>query len=201
MRNLTIPAIGLFLASFIVIPAYAGVEVVATKSLTIQPTGPRSGDAGSKYLNIEGKSNEKYASFGVLVFEMPNEILGKRIKSLTLSMFQSVPRFAKDGGIKFFLAPDLNDGGELKFDPSASGGVGSQIRSLLPLGSGEFKKIETGNLDVFSLTVDDAVRERVAKGGKVCLLIVPADEAVAATYFGATEGAKDKSPRLIFDLP
>jgi hypothetical protein len=92
-------------------------------------------------------------------------------------------------------------GGELKFDLSVADGVGSQIRSLLPLGSGEFKKIETGNLDVFSLTVDDTVRERIAKGGKVCLVIVPADEAVAATYFGATEGAKDKSPRLMFDLP
>jgi hypothetical protein len=79
--------------------------------------------------------------------------------------------------------------------------VGSQIRSLLPLGSRQFKKIETGKADVFTLTVDDAVWERVAKGGKVCLVIVPADEAVAATYFGATEGARDKSPRLMFDLP
>jgi hypothetical protein len=79
--------------------------------------------------------------------------------------------------------------------------VGSQIRSLHPLGSGLFKKIETGKADVFTLTVDDSVRERVAKGGKVSLVIVPADEAVAATYFGATEAAKDKSPTLIFNLP
>jgi hypothetical protein len=175
--------------------------VGASKSLTIQPTGPRAGDAGSKYFNVEGKANEKYASFGVLVFEIPKEILGKRIKSLTLSMVQSIPKFAKDGGIKIFLAPDLRDEGELKFDPNTLGGVGDQIRSLVPLGSGQFRKIETGKVDVFSLTVDDTVRERVAKGGKTCLVIVPVDEAVAATYFGAIEGTKDKSPRLMLDLP
>jgi hypothetical protein len=32
-------------------------------------------------------------------------------------------------------------------------------------------------------------------------VIVPSDAAVAATYFGATEDAKDKSPRLTLGLP
>jgi hypothetical protein len=201
MRTLSIPAIGGLLASILVMPVFAGTEVVASKSLTIQPTGPRAGEAGSTYFNVEGKANEKYASFGVLVFEIPKEIRGKQIKNVTLSFVQSIPRFAKDGQIKFFLAPDLGQEGELKFDPSTSSGVGNQIRSLLPLGSGQFKKIETGKVDVFSLTVDDAIRERIATGSKTCLVIIPADESVAATYFGAAEGAKDKSPRLVFDMP
>jgi len=51
------------------------------------------------------------------------------------------------------------------------------------------------------LTVDDTVREQIAKGGKLHLVIVPADATVAATYFGATESAKDKSPRLTLDMP
>jgi hypothetical protein len=201
MSTLSIPAISGLLASILVMPVFADAEVVASKSLTIQPTGPRAGDAGSKYFNIEGKENEKHKSFGVLVFEIPKEVQGKTIKGLTLNLVQSIPKFAKDGGIKFLLAPDLSDEGELKFDPNASGGVGNQIRSLLPLGSGQFKRIETGKLDVFNLTVDDTVREWIAKGGKTCLVIIPSDGAVAATYFGATEGAKDKSPRLMIDLP
>jgi len=201
MRIPSIPAIGGLLASILVMPVSAGTEVVASKSLTIQPTGPRAGDAGSNYFNVEGKSNEKYASFGVLAFEIPKEIQGKRIRSLTLSVVQSIPRFAKDGGIEFFLAQDLSDEGELKFDPNASGGVGNQIRSLLPLGSGQFKKIETGKVDVFNLAVDDPVRERISERGKTCLVIVPANEAVAATYFGATAEAREKSPRLVLDLP
>jgi hypothetical protein len=201
MRTHSILITACFLATVIVTPAFAETEVVASRSLTIQPTGSRAGEAGGKYFNIEGKANGKYASFGVLVFEIPKEIQGKQIKNVTLSLVQSIPKFAKDGGIKIFLAPDLNEEGEFKFDPNASGGVGNQIRSLLPLGSGQFKKIETGKVDVFDLTVDDTVRERVAKGGKTCLVIAPADEAVAATYFGATTEAKEKSPKLVLDLP
>jgi hypothetical protein len=58
------------LAVLTVIPAKAGIEVTASKSLTIQPGGPRSGENGSKYFNIEGKDNKQYASFGVLIFEI-----------------------------------------------------------------------------------------------------------------------------------
>ena len=201
MRILSILVVSFCLASFLVNPTQAGEEVVASKSLTVQPNGPRPGDAGSKYFNIQGKDNEKYASFGVLVFDLPKEIQDKKIKNLKLTFVQSIPKFAKDGAIRFFLAPDLDATKDLKFDPKNSDGVGSQIKSLLPLGSGDFKKIETGKTESFSLAVDDAARGQIAKGGKLCLVIVPADGAVAATYFGANETDKEKSPRLTLDLP
>ena len=72
---------------------------------------------------------------------------------------QSVPRFAKDGGIKFFLAPDLDPKAELKFDAQTPDGVGGQIKPLHPLGSGAFKKVETGKTDSFSLVLDDVARD------------------------------------------
>jgi hypothetical protein len=53
------------------VSALAGIEATATKSLTIQSAGPRQGEAGSRYFNVEGLKNERYASFGVLVFELP----------------------------------------------------------------------------------------------------------------------------------
>jgi hypothetical protein len=200
MRILSILVVS-FCASFLVNPTHAGDEVVASKSLTVQPNGPRPGDAGSKYFNIQGKDNEKYASFGVLVFDIPKEIQDKRIKDVKLTFVQSIPSFAKDGAIRFFLAPDLDATQVLKFDLTTPDGVGSQIKSLLPLGSGDFKKIETGKSESFSLVVDDAVRGKIAKGGKLCLVIVPADLTVAATYFGANETDKEKSPRLTLELP
>ena len=43
MRTLSIPVACYFLASFMVIPSQPGVEVVASKSLTVQPNGPRPG--------------------------------------------------------------------------------------------------------------------------------------------------------------
>ncbi len=200
MRSLSIPLACLSLA-ILTVPAHAGVELVASKSLTVQPNGPRPGDAGSKYFNIEGKDNEKYASFGVLVFEIPKEVKGAQVKGMTLTLIQSVPQFAKDGAIKVFLAPELDAAEDLKFDPNAPDGVGSQIKSMDALGSANFKKVKTGEAESFSLTVDDTVRERIAKGGKLCVVIVPADSKVAATYFGASENAKDKSPKVTLDVP
>ncbi len=189
------------IASFLVNPTQAGEEVIASKSLTVQSSGPRAGDAGSKYFNIQGKDNEKYASFGVLVFDIPKDIQDKKLKNLTLTLVQSVPKFAKDGTIRFFLAPDLDTTRDLKFDATAPDGVGSQIKSLHPLGQGNFKKIETGKAESFSLTVDETAWGQVARGGKLCLVIVPADGVVAATYFGASETDKEKSPKLTLDPP
>jgi hypothetical protein len=189
------------LAMLMVFPAKAGIEVTASKSLTIQPGGPRSGENGSRYFNIEGKENEKYASFGVLIFEIPKEVQDKQVKGVTLTLVQSVARFSKDGAIRFFLAPDLNDVGDLKFATNTSDGLGNRIMAFQAMGSGNFKKVETGKTDSFSLTVDDIARGRIAKGGNLCLVIVPADGAVAATYFGANESVKDKSPQLTLDVP
>ena len=176
-------------------------EVVASQALTIQPTGPRQGEAGKNYFNVEGTENEKFASFGVLVFELPKDIQGKELKGLTLKLVQTTPRFAKEGTIKLFLAPDLDPKAELKFDTDAPDGVGKQIEPLHALGSAEFKEPERGKTQAFKLAVNGTVRDRIAKGGKLCLVIVPADTKVAATYFGAVEEARENSPRLSLDLP
>jgi hypothetical protein len=173
----------------------------ATTGLTVMPTGPRSGDPGSRYFNVQGKDNDKYASFGVLAFDVPKEAQGTKPKALTLTLVQSVPSFARDGGIKFFLAPEFDAKAALKFDPGASDGVGDQIKPLHGLGSGEFKKVATGKTDMFSLKVDDVIQERIAKGGKLYLVVVPADATVSATYFGAGDDVKDKAPRLTIVLP
>jgi hypothetical protein len=79
--------------------------------------------------------------------------------------------------------------------------VGKQIEPLHALGPGEFKNPEQGKTQSFSLTLNDAVRERIAKGGKLYLIIMPADATVAATYYGADEQATDKSPKLMLEVP
>src|SRR5262249_44458839 len=120
---------------------------------------------------------------------------------LTLKLVQTAPRFAKDGSIKLFLAPDIDLKADLKFDASAADGVGKQIASLHSLGSAEFKSPEKGKTQTFKLDVSDAIRDRIAKGGKLCWVIVPADAKVAATYFGANDEARENSPRLKLDVP
>jgi hypothetical protein len=150
---------------------------------------------------IEGKDNEKYSSFGVLIFEISKQVQDKKVKSVTLTLVQSIPRFAKDGAIRFYLAPDLPDAEDLKFDTNAIDGLGNRIMAFHVMGSGTFKKIRTGTTESFSLIVNDVVREQIAKGGKLYLVIVPADATVPATYFGANESAKNNSPRLTLEAP
>lgn len=195
----TVAALALTTAAFSV-PAGA-IEVVAAQSQTVQAQGPRAGEGGSKYFNIQGKENDKFASFGLLVFEIPADVQASKIKSVTLILVQSVPKFAKDGQFKVFLAPDLDPKADLKFDSTVPDGIGTQIKMLHELGAGTFKTVETGKTDTLSLAVDDILRERIGKGGKMYLAIAPADPTVAATYFGANESATDKSPKLTIELP
>ena len=201
MRTIWIATAFSSLFTLIIVCAEATEELTPTKSLTIQPDGPRTGDAGKKYFNIEGKDNGKYASFGVLVFEMPKKIDASKIKSMALTLIQSVPAFAKDGAVKIFLAPELDPAADLKFDSNSENGIGDQIKVLNELCSGTFKKVKTGETQSFTLTLDDACKERFSKGGRLCLVVIPADSTVAATYFGANEDDKPNSPKLTIDLP
>jgi len=175
--------------------------VVASKSYTIQPNGPRSGEAGKGFFNIEGRGNGKYASFGVLVFDLPRNIDGKTVRSLTLNLVQTTPKFAKAGAINLFLSSELDAKVALKFDLETLDGVGKQIESLQPLGSGDFKNPEQGKVQSFGLELSDAVRDQITKAGKLYLVLVPADATVAATYQGVDEKAKEKGPTLMLDLP
>jgi hypothetical protein len=138
-------------------PALAGTEATATRSLTIQPAGPRQGEAGSRYFNVEGARNDRYASFGVLVFQLPR---GERaVEKLSLRLVQSIPRFARDGKVRFLLAEPRDQGTDplagLKFDPKSPGGLGKDaFKAVYPLGSGTFTKVKTGQVDSFTLTPD-----------------------------------------------
>jgi hypothetical protein len=49
----------LVLATMPGVPALADIQVTATMSLTIKPTGPRKGNNGSRYFNVEGIKNDK----------------------------------------------------------------------------------------------------------------------------------------------
>ena len=177
------------------LPALAGIEATAAKSLTIQPVGPRAGEPGSRYFNIEGVRNERYASFGVLVFQLPKDPDPKGdVANLSLRLIQSIPRFAKDGKIRFLLAGPSDQGSDsltgLKFDPNSPDGLGKgAFQAVHGLGSGTFTQVRTGQADTFNLTPDEAgqryLRGRLKAGGAIWIVVVPDDEDVPATDFGS----------------
>lgn len=196
-------------------PARAGTDVFASKSITVQPNGPREGEVGSNYFNIEGKNKERYASFGVLIIEHPKGDPQATVKELTITLVQSIPGFASDGKLKFYIGEPLDQPiptgradakpattfEKLKFDPAAPGGLAKDVyKSLRPLGSGVFKKVKTGQIDTFNLTPDEEGRSYVGQlskaGGVIHIVVVPDDDNVAATYYGAGTPIEANRPRI-----
>jgi hypothetical protein len=186
-------------------PTRAAAEVHASKSLTVQASGPRQGSAGSNYFNVQGKTKERFAGFGVLVFQVPSGENPAEIKDLTITLVQSIPAFASDGKLKFYLAQlseaDSGSLQKLKFDPQATGGLAvNAFKSLHLLGSGAFKKVETGRVDNFLLKPDEMARNELRKtikaGGLIHVVVVPDDDDVAATYFGAGNETVTNRPRI-----
>jgi hypothetical protein len=135
--------------------------------------------------------NERYASFGVLVFQLPKNPDPKGdVENLSLRLVQSIPRFAKDGKIWFLLAEPSDQGSDslpgLMFDPrSADGLEKGAFEAVHGLGSGSFTQVRTGQADTFNLTPDEAgqryLRGRLKAGGIIWIAVVPDDEDVPAT--------------------
>jgi hypothetical protein len=191
-------------------PAVAQVKTTATKSLTIQAGGPRLGETGTRYFNVEGVRKERYASFGVLILEVPKGASqAGDIEKMRLQLFQSIARFSQHGKLRFFLAEPRDGGTEshagLKFDAGSSGGVGKDaFKAMHPLGSGTFKKVETGHADTFELKANGGgkrfLRDRIKASGSILIVVVPDDEEVAATYFGAGDEPEANRPSLGIDV-
>jgi hypothetical protein len=196
--------------------ASAGSDTTAVSSAIVMPGGPRSGANGKNYLNAQGKKTSpdgQYASFGVIDFTVPAD-LGQvtKVKGLTLTLTQSVPAFAHDGGVKFYLTTDTRTDTNapapkatptLKFDTSTPDGLGNQLTPRYPAGSGKFTKKMTGELDTFSLRVEGEgemyLRGELNRKGKIRILMVPDSDDVAATYFGAGNSSPSNRPKLAID--
>jgi len=154
--------------------ALAEIKATSTKSLTVQPAGPRQGEAGSRYFNVEGVKKERYASYGVLVFELPGgENQVGEVGKMSLRLVQSDAGFTQDGKVQFFVAEPTDRGTDplagLKFEAGSPGGVAKDaFKALHPLGTGTCKKVETRHADTLELKPDDAgkryLRDRIKAG-------------------------------------
>jgi hypothetical protein len=192
--------------------AHGAVEVTAAAAATVQTKGPRPGDSGKLYLNVEGKNNgdaSVYASFAVLDFRPAKPAApAAKVKEIKLVLVQSLARFSKDGKFNVFLTTDDSTSIEpgsspLKFEPGVSGGVGNQLKMLQTLGETAFKKGATGDVDTVALRPSDEaealLRARLNAGAVIRLVLVPADDDVAATYFGTGHEKPESRPRLLLD--
>lgn len=212
MRPLTcILAIGL---TGVAIDARAGLDAPATASLMVQKQGPREGENGRRFLNVQGKDSGedgKYASYCVLEVKAAKpEAKPAGIKAATLHLTQSIPRFAKDGAFEIYLVAedvkplDADSAPDWKFEADKLGGVPDALKKGPRLAKAGFKQVETGHVDAISLDLDDKAKAfllaQVAEGKAIRLLLTPVDPEVAACYFGVAAEREASRPKLIIEI-
>jgi hypothetical protein len=191
-------------------------SVLAFDNATVQPGGPRTGDYGKIYFNIEGSNNNSFASFGAADFNSSNlaDANGNMISgsltalnTITITLTQANASFTNPGSLNFYLVEDTttsiqpNDHAVI-FDATDPEGLNGQLVPLHMLGSGSFTGTYTptdtsGTGDTFTFPPDSCSQldsatvayalAVLSSGGTFRVLITPADPDVSATYAGFSD--------------
>lgn len=209
MRNLAVSAIalGALLGS-----AFAG-STQAFDVATVQPGGPRTGNNGKNFFNIQGNDNGNFASFGVADFNggllRPTEGAAD-ISNIVLKLYDAPASFSAAGNIRFWLTPnseiDIQPGtSPLIFDSNfLPDGVGNQIPTLFDLGTGFYAPGTAGDEFVYSLTPNAAAKQllldRINDLDVIRLIITPDQNDVSATFRGINPTFPDNFPTLEADV-
>ncbi len=188
----------------------AGGGVIASQSVHVQPSGPRTRPGQSRFLDVEGTgidSPEKYAAFALVDFPAPKPPAAvEKPTGLTLALTQRVERYSRDGKVKFYLVADVKEDLQaftktFKFDLASPDGLAGSIKEKVEVGSGTFTRKATGQVDRFVLVLDEKAREVLdvqIKAGTIRVLVVPDEPTVAATFLGAgPNNEAGQRPRLI----
>jgi hypothetical protein len=175
------------------------ISVLAADNATVQPAGPRMGDNGKRFFNVEGNQSDAFASFGVADFNLPDreeDGEGESGRTLTLTFVQVNARFTTDGALHFWLttdtATDIQPGDDpavrfvLEDDPD---GLDRQLAPRFFLGSGMFVQVgDAGQVDSYSFRLSrqasQYLRHQISRRGTIRIVVSPADGTVAATYAG-----------------
>ena len=186
-------------------------DIYSTKAYdngTIWTVGPRAGNNGKNFFDIEGSNNGNFAAFGVADFasthfrNADHQPIGQisQINSISLSLTQDDAAFTNDGKINIYLTrqvitsidPDPTDI-ETTFDMNDANGEGlnGQFAPLVLIGTGTFTQASNGQVDTFALSLDadtQAYLISVINGlGNFRIIVTPADPNVAATYAGFSD--------------
>jgi hypothetical protein len=187
------------------VQAAPAADAPARDNATVWPSGPRPGSAGKAFLNIEGRPNGAFASFGVVDFNSGDLEAGQvsGVSSLTVTMVQTFAAFTSRGRMKFFVTTDTatsiqpDDPPAVMFDLEDINGLGSQLSTRYELGPGLFIPVRTGYIDSFTFTIEPGsaleayLVAQINSGGTIRIVVAPEFddvdlELVAGTYAGYT---------------
>lgn len=183
---------------------------LASDNATIQNGGPRTGSSGKAFYNMEGSSNNAFASFGVADFNFSSLHFSGPVTSVTaanLALTQSNAAFSAATGVSVYFASDTTDSIQPTFSPFVDqnafapppvDGLASVDPGLFNfafnpsyfLGTGNYVKIANGTVDNYGLTFTGAALTSFLNSlntGGTLRLVTTADAAAgAATYAGFT---------------
>jgi hypothetical protein len=171
----------------------------AFDNATVQPGGPRMGDFGKIFMNIEGVDNGNFASFAAADFDTSTlgiDFTVDTVTTVTVTLSQDNAAFTADGAINFYITEDpftsiQPEDDAVFFDATDSEGLNGQLQPIHFLGSGNFTEGANGTVDVFSYDLDSDTAAYVAgvlnNQGTLRLVITPVDTGVAATYAGFSD--------------
>ncbi|MGF1511072.1 MAG: endonuclease/exonuclease/phosphatase family protein [Myxococcota bacterium] len=180
----------------------------ASNNATVQPGGPRAGDSGKAFFNIQGDANGGFASFGVVDF-IPSPINCFEIVSVGLELTQDNASFTGNGPYSVYLT----DAVEVSIEPDSNiafqGGNGKEtvdpaFTELTFLGSFDFVETNSGDTDLvqfgpdIDLALQIALVESLQNGTPLRLVLTPDDPDVSATYAGFTN-SNNPGPTLVVD--
>ena len=174
--------------------------VLADDNATVQVNGPRMGDNGKRFFNMEGNQNGDFSSFGVADFTLSE--LGSAFENgedsrLTVTFVQANSGFTHDGDLHFWLTTDTTTDIQPGEDPAVKfnldddpDGLADQLSPRFFLGSGTFTEVADGQVDPYTFPLSRSarhyLRHQIETEGKIRILVSPADGTVAATYAGYT---------------
>jgi hypothetical protein len=176
------------------------VTSAASDNATVQPGGPRPGDNGKIFFNVEGSANGTFASFGVIDFSFPVLVVGS-LNTISLQLTQANAAFTHNGGLSFFLAENntanIQPGSSVAYDPTQPpSGLAAQLGNLRPLGTGTFTQGTlgtdgSGTVDTFTFTfasltgaTQTLLLQELQTGQTVRVVVGATDPTTAATYAG-----------------
>lgn len=202
------------LALALVNGAYAQVTVSAeaVNNATVQPAGPRSGNAGKNFFNVEGNNKGQYASFGVADFSASSFGLSLPVADITgirLVLIEDRASFSTAGGINIWLSEDTTTDIEPVTSPLAwdasdlPNGLGSQLVPRHYLGSGTYTPTADGTVFSYTLSLTPNAKSylisQLNSAGAIRIVVSPADDDVAATYVGYSHSSL-AGPTLELDV-
>ena len=213
IKPLFVAAVTLAAAS--ALSPYAGAQEKAYASATaiIEAGGPKAGDNGKRYLNVEGKDKGKYACYGFTQFDGAKlkADLDKRlgpgkytIKGVSLQLSKSTASFSASGKVDVYYTAEKADAAALKYPldlkgslkPALLGSIAFAV-SEKPQGFGAAKAgDDVDRLDLMKAGHGAAVAAAISAGKPITILLAEGDSKVAATWAGK-ENNKAAGPMLL----